>query len=158
MGSGKNFLIQKALRNGIKLVVFAPHGTLASRLRPSENLEVYFTKGRANITQHLEEIYQEASTWPETNELKLLVVLDETRLLKAKNLRNCLNELGKRGVGLILITQYSTSIPPETGNVGTYFMISAMSETEIKRFREVTVHSSSTVSYTHLTLPTILLV
>ena len=41
------------------------------------------------------------------------------------------------------MTQYSTSIPPEARNVGTYFMISAMSETEIKRFREVTVHSSS---------------
>ena len=147
MRIGKSFLspilIREALKNGIKVIVFDPYGTLASRLRPNENLEVYFTKGRANITQHLEEIYQEASARPETNELKLLVVLDETRLLKAKNLRNCLNELGKRGVGFILITQYSTSISPEARNVGTYFIMSAMSETEIERFREVTLHPSS---------------
>ena len=51
--------------------------------------------------------------------------------------------MDEREVRFILITQYSTSIPPEARNVGTYFMISAMSETEIKRFREVTVHSSS---------------
>lgn len=144
---GKSFLslilIQEALKNGIKVVVFDPHGTLASRLKPSENLKIHFTKGRANITEQLEGIYQEASLWPETNELKLLIVLDETRLLKAENLRNCLNELGKRGVGFILITQYSTSIPPEVRNVGTYFIMSAMSETEIERFREVTLHPSS---------------
>jgi hypothetical protein len=73
----------------------------------------------------------------------LLIVLDETRLLKAKNLIHCLNELGKRGVGFILITQYSTSIPPEARNVGTYFIMAAMSETEIERFREVTLHPSS---------------
>ena len=144
---GKSFLslilIQEALKNGIKVIVFDPHGTLANRLRPRENLEVYFTKGRADITQELEDIYNEASTWPETNELKLLVVLDETRLLKAKNLAYCINELGKRGVGFILITQYSTSILPEVRNVGTYFIMGAMSETEIQRFREVTLHPSS---------------
>jgi len=94
-------------------------------------LEVNFTKGRANITNELQEIYEEVSQWPETNELKLLVVLDETRLLKAKNLVYCINELGKKG-GFILITQYSTSIPPEVRNVGTYFIMSAMSETEIR--------------------------
>jgi hypothetical protein len=33
----------------------------------------------------LEEIYEEASGWKETNELKLLIVLDETRLLNAKS-------------------------------------------------------------------------
>jgi hypothetical protein len=91
----------------------------------------------------MEEIYQQASAWKETNELKLLVVLDETRLLKAKKLIHCLNELGKRGVGFLLITQYSTSIPPEARNIGTYFIMSAMSETEIQRFREVTLHPSS---------------
>jgi hypothetical protein len=67
-------------------------------------------------------------TWPETNELKLLVVLDETRLLKAKNLVYCLNELGKRGIGFILIAQYSTSIQSEIRNVGTYFIMAAMRE------------------------------
>lgn len=75
--------------------------------------------------------------------LKLLVVLDETRLLKAKNLIHCLNELGKRGVGFMLITQYSTSILPEARNLGTYFIMSAMSETEIQRFKEVTLHLGS---------------
>jgi len=54
-----------------------------------------------------------------------------------------LNELGKRGVGFVLITQYSTSIPPEARNLGTYFIMAAMSETEIERFREVTLHPSS---------------
>jgi hypothetical protein len=49
-------------------------------------LEVHFTKGRLDITDKLQKIYEEASSWPETNELKLLVVLDETRLLRAKNL------------------------------------------------------------------------
>jgi len=73
----------------------------------------------------------------------LLVVLDETRLLKAKNLVYYINELGKRGVGFVLITQYSTSISPEVRNVGTYFIMGVMSETEIDRFKEVTLHPSS---------------
>jgi hypothetical protein len=144
---GKSFLslllIQEALANGIKAIVFDPHGTLANRLRQNELLQVIFTRGKADITQELEQIHQQASGWQETNELKLLIVLDETRLLKAKNLIHCLNELGKRGVGFILITQYSTSIPPEARNVGTYFIMAAMSETEIERFREVTLHPSS---------------
>ena len=144
---GKSFLalilIQEALKNGIRVKVFDPHGTLVNRLKSNPLLEVNFTKGRANITDELREIYEETSKWPETNELKLLVVLDETRLLKAKNLVYCINELGKRGVGFILITQYSTSIPPEVRNVGTYFIMSAMSETEIQRFREITLHPSS---------------
>jgi DNA helicase HerA-like ATPase len=144
---GKSFLslilIKEALKNGIEVIVFDPHGTLASRLRPHKKLEVHFTRGRADITEQLERIYQLASTWPETNELRLMVVLDETRLLKAKNLVYCVNELGKRGVGFILITQYSTSIPPEVRNVGTYFIMAAMSETEIKRFKDVTLHPSS---------------
>jgi len=144
---GKSFfcliIIREALANGIKVTVFDPHGTLANRLRPSDLLRTVFTRGKADITEELEEIYQEASTWTETNELRLLVILDETRLLKAKNLIHCLNELGKRGVGFILITQYSTSIPPEARNIGTYFIMSAMSETEIQRFKEVTLHPSS---------------
>ena len=131
------------MKNGIKVKVFDPHGTLANRLNPNSLLDINFTKGRANITNELQEIYEETSRWPETNELKLLVVLDETRLLKAKNLVYCINELGKRGVGFVLITQYSTSIPPEVRNVGTYFIMSAMSETEIQRFREITLHPSS---------------
>ena len=73
----------------------------------------------------------------------MVIVLDETRLLKAKNLVYCINELGKRGVGFVLITQYSTSIPAETRNVGTYFIMAAMSETEVQRFREVTLHPSA---------------
>ena len=144
---GKSFLslilVQEALANGIKTIVFDPHGTLASRLKPNDLLKVVFTRGKADITEQLEEIYQEASDWNETNVLRLLVVLDETRLLKAKNLVYCINELGKRGVGFILVTQYSTSIPPEVRNVGTYFIMSAMSETEIQRYREVTLHPSS---------------
>jgi hypothetical protein len=75
--------------------------------------------------------------------LKFLVVLDETRLLRAKNLVNCLNELGKRGVGFLLITQYSTSLPPEARNVGTYFILSSMTEVEMQRFKDVTLHPSS---------------
>jgi len=138
---GKSFLslilIQEALANGVKAVVFDPHGTLASKLKPNDLLKVVFTRGKADITEQLEEIYQEASNWSETNELRLLIVLDETRLLKAKNLVYCINELGKRGVGFILITQYFTSIPPEVRNVGTYFIMSAMSETEIQRFKEL---------------------
>jgi hypothetical protein len=144
---GKSFfsliLIQEALANGIKVVVFDPHGTLANRLKQNDLLKVVFTKGKADITLELEEIYQESSNWTETNELRLLVVLDETRLLRAKNLIHCLNELGKRGVGFLLVTQYSTSIPLEARNIGTYFIMAAMSETEIQRFKEVTLHPSS---------------
>ena len=33
------------------------------------------------------------------------------------------------------------SIPPEARNIGTYFIMSAMSETEIEMFREITLHS-----------------
>jgi len=72
-----------------------------------------------------------------------LVVLDETRLLKAKNRIYCLNELGKRGVCFLLIPQYSTGIPAEARNIGTYFIMAAMSETEIERFKEVTLHPGS---------------
>jgi hypothetical protein len=145
--TGKSFLslilIREALANGVKVMVFDPHGTLANRLKENRLLKVVFTRGRKDITKNLEEIYQDASSWPETNELKLLIVLDETRLLKAKNLIHCLNELGKRGVGFILITQYSTSIPSEARNVGTYFIMAAMSEREVQRFRYVTLHPSS---------------
>lgn len=144
---GKSFfsliLIEEALANGVKVIVFDPHGTLAKRIKPNPLLEVNFTRGRLDVTNYLQEIYEEASTWPETNELKQLVVLDETRLLRAKNLVYCINELGKRGVGFVLITQYSTSIPPEVRNVGTYFVMGAMSETEIQRFKEVTLHPGS---------------
>jgi len=144
---GKSFLslilIREAIANGVKVIVFDPHGTLANRLKSRPLLEVNFTRGRVDVTSYLQEIYEEASSWPETNELKQLVVLDETRLLKAKNLVYCINELGKRGVGFVLITQYSTSIPPEVRNVGTYFVMSAMSETETERFREVTLHPGS---------------
>jgi len=144
---GKSFLalilIQEALANEIKVIVFDPHGTLAKRLKPNPSLQVNFTRGRLDVTNNLQEIYEEVSTWPETNELKQLIVLDETRLLKAKNIVYCINELGKRGVGFILITQYSTSIHPEVRNVGTYFVMGAMSETEIQRFKEVTLHPSS---------------
>ena len=145
--TGKSFLslifIKEALTNGVSVKVFDPHGTLANRLKEEENLTVTFTKGRSDITEELQCIYDEASGWPETNELRLLIVLDETRLLKARNLAYCINELGKRGVGFILITQYSTSIPPEIRNVGTYFIMAVMSETEIKRFKDVTLHPSS---------------
>jgi DNA helicase HerA-like ATPase len=145
--AGKSFLslilIREALANNIRVKVFDPHGTISNRLNTSELLEVHFTKGRADISDELQEIYDDASNWPETNELKLLVVLDETRLLKAKNLIYSLNELGKRGVGFILITQYSTSIPAEARNVGTYFVMAAMSENEIERFKEVTLHPGS---------------
>jgi hypothetical protein len=145
--TGKSFLalilIQETLANNIRVKVFDPHGTLADRLKPSDLLDIHFTRGKADITDELGEIYVDASTWPETNELKLLVVLDETRLLKAKNLIYCLNELGKRGVGFVLITQYSTSIPAEARNVGTYFIMAAMSENEIERFKEVTLHPGS---------------
>jgi hypothetical protein len=145
--AGKSFfsliLIREALANDIRIKVFDPHGTIANRLKPSANLGIHFTRGKADITEQLQEIYDDASSWPETNELKLLVVLDETRLLKAKNLIYCLNELGKRGVGFVLITQYSTSIAAEARNVGTYFIMAAMSENEIERFKEVTMHPGS---------------
>jgi hypothetical protein len=136
-------LIREALANNVKVKVFDPHGTIANRLKPVANLEIHFTKGKMDITEELQQIYDDSSTWPETNELRLLVVLDETRLLKAKNLIYCLNELGKRGVGFVLITQYSTSIPAEARNVGTYFIMAAMSENEIERFKEVTLHPGS---------------
>jgi hypothetical protein len=145
--TGKSFfsliLIREALANNVPVKVFDPHGTIANRLKPSNNLDVHFTRGKADITEELQAIYDAASTWAETNELKLLVILDETRLLKAKNLIYCLNELGKRGVGFVLITQYSTSIPAEARNVGTYFIMAAMSENEIERFKEVTLHPGS---------------
>jgi hypothetical protein len=136
-------LIQEALKNGIEVTVFDPHGTIAKRLTENKKLRVLFTHGKKDITQELEDIHSDASTWPETNELKLLVVLDETRLLRAKNLINCLNELGKRGVGFVLVTQYSTSIPSEARNLGTYFIMAAMSEREVQRFKDVTLHPSS---------------
>ncbi len=143
--SGKSLLalilIKEALANGIKVVVFDPHGSLVNRLGEKENLKVYRVHG--DITGKLREIYEIASSWEETAELKLLVVLDETRLLRAKNLVNCVNELGKRGVGFVLITQYSTSLPPEVRNVGSYFILSSMTEVEQQRFREVTLHPSS---------------
>ena len=144
---GKSFLslilIREALANGINVIIFDPHGTIANKLKHNPLLKVNFTKGRVDISKDLEEIYKRVSNWSETNELRLLVVLDETRLLKAKNLVYCINELGKRGVGFLLITQYSTSIPAEVRNVGTYFIMSAMSETEIQRFKEITLHPSS---------------
>ncbi|MCW4002646.1 MAG: type IV secretory system conjugative DNA transfer family protein [Candidatus Bathyarchaeota archaeon] len=144
---GKSFLsliiINEARANGIEVVVFDPHGTLSKRLKENDQLKIVYTRGRTDITNYLQEIYGEASVWPETNELRRLIVLDETRLLKAKNLVYCINELGKRGVGFILVTQYSTSIPPEVRNIGTYFIMAAMSETEMQRFKEVTLHPSS---------------
>lgn len=71
------------------------------------------------------------------------MVLDETQLLRSKNLVSCLNELGKRGCGFLAITQYSTSVPPIARNLGTIFIMAAMSDTEIERFREVTLHPSA---------------
>ena len=145
--TGKSFfsliLIKEALEKDVEVIVFDPHGTLSDRLRDHRNLSIVLTHGRADITDRLQKIFNDVSDWPETNQLKRLVVLDETRLLRAKNLVYCINELGKRGVGFVLITQYSTSIPPEIRNVGTYFIMGAMSETEIKRFKEVTLHPSS---------------
>ncbi len=58
-------------------------------------------------------------------------------------IKSTVEEGRKRGVGFILITQYSTSISPEVRNVGTYFIMGVMSETEIERFREITLHPSS---------------
>jgi hypothetical protein len=145
--SGKSFLalnvIAEALKIGIKVKVFDPHGTLVSRLANHPLLEKTFTRGAADITERLRRIYDEASGWTETNTLRLLVVLDETQLLKGKNLVACLNELGKRGVGFILITQYATTIPPIARNLGTVFIMAAMSETEMERFRDVTLHPSA---------------
>jgi hypothetical protein len=143
--SGKSLLalilIKEALANGIKVVLFDPHGSIANRFRPNDSLKVFRVSGE--ITDKLKEIYDTASAWEETSTLRLLVVLDETKLLRARNLVNCLNELGKRGVGFLLITQYSTSLPPEARNVGTYFILSSMTEVEMERFREVTLHPSS---------------
>src|SRR2546428_8905689 len=103
--TGKSFLslilIKEALANGMDVVVLDPHGTLSDRLESNEKLRVIFTRGKADITEELEKIYDEASTWPETNKLRIVVVLDETRLLRAKNLVYCINELGKRGVGFV---------------------------------------------------------
>jgi len=145
--SGKSMLslilIREALANGIKVVVFDPHGSIANRLRPNDNLKVFKVSGE--ITDKLKEIYDTASAWSETSKLRLLVVLDETKLLRARNLVNCLNELGERGVGFMLVTQYSTSLPPEARNVGTYFILSSMTEVEMERFREVTLHPSSSL-------------
>jgi hypothetical protein len=53
------------------VIVFDPHRTLASRLKPNDLLKVVFTRGKPDITNQLEEIYEEASSWKETNELKL---------------------------------------------------------------------------------------
>jgi len=143
--SGKSMLaltlIREALASGIKVVLFDPHGSIAKRLRADENLMVYRKSG--DVTAELGEIYDTASQWQETNTLRLLVVLDETRLLKARNLASCVNQLGKRGVSFCMITQYSTSLPPEVRNVGTYFILSNMTEVEMQRFREITLHPSS---------------
>ncbi|MFQ5951149.1 MAG: helicase HerA domain-containing protein, partial [Candidatus Geothermarchaeales archaeon] len=143
--SGKSMLayilIREALATGVKVVVFDPHGSIVNRLRAHPNLKTYRVSG--SITNKLREIYDAASQWKETNKLRLLVVLDETSLLKAKNLVDCLNELGKRGVSFCLSTQYSTSIPPPARNVGTYFILSSMTEVEMQRFHEVTLHPSS---------------
>jgi DNA helicase HerA-like ATPase len=64
---GKSFfsliLIQEALANGAEVIVFDPHGTLANRLKPHDLLKTVSTRGKADITEELEEIYQEASSW-----------------------------------------------------------------------------------------------
>ena len=105
--TGKSFLslilIREALTNGLNVVVFDPHGTLSDRLKSDKNLRVVFTRGKADVTEELQRIYEEASAWPETNKLRLVLVLDETRLLRTKNLIYCINELGKRGVGFALM-------------------------------------------------------
>jgi len=54
-------LIQEALANGVRVKVFDPHGTLVNRLRSNELLEVFFTRGKADITEELQKIYDEAS-------------------------------------------------------------------------------------------------
>jgi len=62
---GKSFLslilIQEALSNGVKVRVFDPHGTLAKRLKTNSKLQVDFTRGRLDITNNLQKIYEEAS-------------------------------------------------------------------------------------------------
>ncbi|KPV62424.1 MAG: AAA-like domain protein [Candidatus Bathyarchaeota archaeon BA1] len=62
---GKSFLslilIHEALANGVKVIVFDPHGTLANRLKPNPLLQVNFTLRRLDITDYLQEIYEEAS-------------------------------------------------------------------------------------------------
>jgi len=134
-------LIKEAVRSNIRVVVFDPHGSLANNLRKSRLVSINYVKG--DITHYLQRIYDEASAWPETNSLRLLVVLDETREFRSRNLVRCMNSLGKRGVGFLLATQYSTSLPPEARNVGTYWILSSMTEVEMERFKEVTLHPSS---------------
>ncbi len=101
--SGKSMLallfIREALHEGVKVVLFDPHGSIATRLKTHENVRIFRVSG--DITDKLRDIYETASAWEETAQLKLLVVLDETKLLRARNLVNCLNELGKRGVGFL---------------------------------------------------------
>src|SRR6266702_5444919 len=67
--TGKSFLslilIREALANGLNVIVFDPHGTLRDRLESNEKLRVVFTRGKADITEELENIYVEASGWPE---------------------------------------------------------------------------------------------
>jgi hypothetical protein len=123
------------------VLVFDPHGTLANNLKEGALVRINYVKG--DITKYLEKVYNEASKWPETNSLRLLVVLDETREFRPRNLVRCMNALGKRGVGFVLATQYSTSLPPEARNVGTYWILSSMTEVETERFKEVTLHPSS---------------
>jgi len=48
-----------------------------------------------------------------------------------------------KSLGFLLITRYSTSLPPEARNVGAYFILSSMTEVEMQRFRDVTSHPSS---------------
>jgi hypothetical protein len=134
-------LIQEAVRSKINVIVFDPHGTLANNLKEGPLLSVNYVRG--DIIKYLEKIHDEASKWPETNALRLLVVLDETREFRARNLVSCMNSLGKRGVGFLLATQYSTSLPPEARNVGSYWILSSMTEVEMERFKEVTLHPSS---------------
>lgn len=143
--SGKSslaiILMREALANGTKVMLFDPHGTTADRMKQHENLRIY--RQRGDISKPLQEVYDTASTWSETTHLRLLIVIDETKTFRARNLTSCLNELGKRGVGFILITQYSTSLPAEARNVGSVFILSEMAETELQRFREVTLHPSA---------------
>jgi hypothetical protein len=134
-------LIREAVKNGVKVVVFDPHGSLANNLKRGPLLSINSVRG--DITKHLEGVHDEASKWPETNRLRLLIVLDETREFRARNLVGCMNALGKRGVGFVLATQYSTSLPPEARNVGSYWILSSMTEVEMERFKEVTLHPSS---------------
>jgi hypothetical protein len=48
-----------------------------------------------------------------------------------------------KSLGFLLMTQYSTSPPPEARNVGRYWILSSMTEVEMERFKEVTLHPSS---------------